>query len=56
MTLFSRERRQDVPELEVDGDEATLTPRQDPVEEPPPPSEPQAGQSRRLKLPKSQWW
>lgn len=55
MSLFGRNRRSDVPELDVQGEEATLTPRADDgADEAPPASEP--GEPRVLKLPKTKWY
>ncbi len=55
MNLFGRDRRPDVPELDVEGDRATVTPRTDEtVEDAPPQLRP--GEPRSVKLPKTKWY
>jgi hypothetical protein len=53
MKLFARNRRRDVPMLDINGAEATVIPRTAAVEEPPPVLE--AEQPRHLKLPETIW-
>lgn len=54
MSIFGRERRPDVPRLDIRGDEATVIPRTGGVEESPPVPEPE--EPRDLKLPKTKWY
>ena len=58
MALFGKERRPDVPEIEVRGDQATLYSGTDASgpDESHALSVPQNGQSRDLRLPKTKWW
>ncbi len=55
MNLFGRDRRPDVPELDVDGDQATVTPRTDEAVEDAPP-QPRPSDPRIVKLPKTKWY
>ena len=54
MNIFGRNKRGDIPTLDIRGDEATVIPRTGSVEEPPPAPEPE--QPRQVKLPKTKWY
>jgi|GEM_PF-3327745 len=55
MSIFSR-KREDVPEIRVEGEEATVEARPGTPEfEDPAERTPEATESRRVKLPKTKW-
>jgi len=56
MSIFGR-KRDDVPEIRVEGEEATVETRPDaPGFEDPAERVPEATESRRVKLPKTKWF
>ena len=56
MSIFSR-KRDDVPEMRVEGEEVTVETRPDTSEfDDPDPRVPEATESRRVKLPKTKWF